>query len=188
MQGYPRVVAITPTDDRCTLHLDDSSTILLDLSLRALEAYLQQNEFPPITDLLNRDLVVALPLPLRMTESEWNTIAEILQQSEAFNQIAKRFPKLLTHIHQTYGQLQSLPHHLYGGIGMYLDGKGLATFYTSHPLDFQPDEQKGKHWYFKLLLTGDNHLVWTHVNIQSRKVETQIDRRPWHYVTNASAS
>ncbi|QDT64673.1 hypothetical protein V22_19140 [Calycomorphotria hydatis] len=187
MQGYPRVAAITHADDCCTLHLDDSSTILLDLSRSALEAYLKQNEFPPICDLLDRDLIVAIPLPLRMTESEWDTIADILRQSEDFRQITRRFPKLLTQIHQTYDQLHTLPHHLYCGIGMYLEGKGLATFYTSHPIDFQSDEQKGKDWYFKLLVTGDNHLVWTYVNIRSRAVETQFECRPWHYVTNASA-
>ena len=188
MQGYRRVVAITRADDCCTLHLDDSGTILLDLSLPAFEAYLQQNEFPPIADLLDRDLIVAIPLPLRKTESEWGTIADILQQSEDFSEITKRFPNLLTHIHRSYDQLHALPQNLYGGIGMYLDGRGLATLYTSHPIDFQPDEQKGRHWYFKLLVTGDNHLVWTHVNIRSRLVEVQFECRPWHYVTNASAS
>lgn len=188
MEGYPHITSVTAADDCCILHLDDAGTIELDLALSNLESYLQQNEFPPIDDLINKKLIQATPLPLRMRESEWSAISNILKRSDHFRTVTMQFSKLLTDIQLAYTELQQLPHHLYGGIGMYLDGKGLATLYTSHPIDFQPDEQKGKNWYFKLLVTGDNHLVWTHVNLQSCKVETSVDHRPWHFVTNSSAS
>ena len=188
MQGYPHITSITAAGDCCTLQLDDACTIELDLSLPNLQSYMRQNEFPSIGELINDKLIQAIPLPLRMRESEWSAISSLLQRSDHFRTVTMRFPKLLTDIYLTYAELQQLPHHLYGGVGMYLDGKGLATLYTSHPIDFQPDEQKGKNWYFKLLVTGDNHLVWTHVNLQSSTVETSIDHRPWHFVTNSSAS
>ena len=186
MQGYPRVVEIETAGECSTLVLDDASTILLEISLPALDTWLQQNDFPPTSELLARDLIVAIPLPLRMSAAEWVVISDVLQTSDVFHEITDRFPRLLNDIHRTYEELCSLPHLLYGGVGMNLDGNGTATFYTSHPIDFQPDTQKGEGWYFKLLASGDNHLVWTRVNVKSRSVETQTEHRPWHYVTNAS--
>lgn len=182
----PRVVSVSPVDCCCSLHLHDNTVVRLDLSLPSLEAYLQQNGFPPLTELIARDLIVAFPLPLRMTANEWETISTVLQESDTFRKITDRFPRLLHDIHRTYEDLQSMPHYLYGGVGMYVDGKGVATLYTSHPLDFQRDVQKGQGWYFNLLASGDNHLVWTHVNVDTNTVETQTDHRAWHYVTNTS--
>jgi hypothetical protein len=182
----PRVVSVTPAESCCTVHLHTGATVLLDLSLASLEAYLQENEFPTVAQLIDWQLIVAYPLPLQMTRAEWETISSILQYSDVFQQIADRFPKLRSGVRHTYEQLSAMPHHLYAGVGMYLDGQGLATLYTSHSLNFRLDEQKGTDWYFKQLVPDDSHLVRVHVNVRTRRVETQTEYGPGHYVTNPS--
>jgi hypothetical protein len=182
----PRVVAIEPEQGCCRIDLHTGSVLLIDLSVEKLEAYMQGQGFPPIAELIKRHLIVAYPSTVEMTATQWHVISTTLQSSGPFQEIAHRFPKLHSDIRLSYADVRSMPHHLYGGVGMFFDGKGLATLYTSNPLDFRMDEEKGAGWHFNLLVSGDNHLVWTWVNIQTNAVETHIARRPWHYVTNSS--
>ena len=165
----------------CVFVLDDGRKIRLDVCYDDIDQYLTEIGFPSLEAVAQSGKSNVYSLPIQMTFTEWQTISNILTNSEHVQSALAEFPVLSARLQLTFEVIETLSQRLYGGVGE--PAPGIApTFYLSHPIDFTASDDRSDSWSYALLSHRGGHLFKTHVNMQTNAVEIEYGFLENHFV------
>ncbi len=111
--------------------------------------------------------------PMRMTPSEWATLAGILRADASAAIAFAEAPGVRAHWGRTYAELTALAHRVYGG--RFQEG-----LHLSPPVDFMP--QPGRPGWYRGLLHEGPWLFETYVQARRRQVKVETASAPGHFL------